>query len=167
MGRWRLAIAVLGIGGALALPATAHAATPARFQVGTAVVDITPSAPQYLGGYDHMDTPTADAHDPLQVRAFFVAHGHQAVGFVAVDTQGWFAGYQEGPYGARNAAKDAAGWLRGHGYDVNTGNLIFSSSHSHAAPTIMGIWGPTDPRYLKQVHDAAVQAIEQAARHTR
>jgi hypothetical protein len=166
MGRRRLATVVVAVVGVLALPVGAHAATPAHFQVGTSVVDVTPTKPQYLGGYDHMDTPTADAHDPLQVRAFFVAHGHQAVGFVAVDTQGWFAGYQEGPYGARDAAKQAAGWLRTHGYDVGTGNLIFSSSHSHAAPTIMGIWGPTDPRYLKQIHDAAVTALEQAASNT-
>jgi PKD domain len=27
----------------------------------------------------------------------------------------------------------------------------------------MGIWGSTDPAYLKRVHDAAVQAVEQAA----
>src|SRR3954469_9597699 len=92
----------------LALPVSAHAAASARFQVGTSVVDITPQNPQYLGGYGQMDTPTGDVHDPLQVRAFFVSHGHRAIGFAAVDTQGWFAGYQEGPYGARDAATEAA-----------------------------------------------------------
>jgi hypothetical protein len=165
---WRRLVAAVVAGvAALALPVGgASAAEPATFQVGTAVVDITPTAPQYLGGYDQMDTPTADVHDPLQARAFFVAHGSHAVGFVAVDTQGWFAGYQEGPYGARDAAKEAARWLRGHGYDAHAGNLLFSSSHSHAAPTIMGIWGPTDPDYLKQVHDGAVEALEAAASNT-
>ncbi len=166
MARRRPLAAIAVAVAALALPASALAAAPARFRVGTAVVDITPQSPQYLGGYDHMDTPTADAHDPLQVRAFFVSHGRKAIGFVAVDTQGWFAGYQEGPYGARDAATEAAGWLRSHGYDVGTGDLVFSSSHSHAVPTIMGIWGPTDPDYLKRVHDAAVEAIEEASRHT-
>jgi hypothetical protein len=50
---------------------------------------------------------------------------------------------------------------------VTSADLIVSSTHSHAAPTIMGIWGPTDPQYLEQVHDATVQALEQAARNVR
>src|SRR3954465_12272384 len=150
------------------LPAgAARAAAPAIFDVGTAVVDITPTTPQYLGGYDHMDTPTPVAHDPLQVRAFFAGHGHDAVAFAIVDTQGWFAGYQEGPYGVTAARQAAAAELARSGYDVGPGNLIVSSTHSHAAPTIMGIWGPTDPAYLKRVHDATVQAIVAAAQHTR
>src|SRR4051794_1333626 len=59
----------------LALAPAAHASGLPLFDVGTSVVDITPTTPQYLGGYDHMDTPTAVAHDPLQVRAFFAGHG--------------------------------------------------------------------------------------------
>jgi hypothetical protein len=113
-----------------------------------------------------MDTPTADMHDPLQVRAFFVARGSSAVCFVIVDTQGWFAGYQEGPFGVTDARQQAARWLGSHGYDAGPGNLIVSSTHSHAAPTIMGIWGPTDPAYLREVHDATVKAVEEAAAHT-
>ena len=144
----------------------ARAAAPSLFDVGTSVVDITPTTPQYLGGYDHMDKPTAAAHDPLQVRAFFAGHGRDAVAFAIVDTQGWFAGYQEGPYGVTDARQAAAAELARSGYDVGPGNLIVSSTHSHAAPTIMGIWGPTDPAYLKRVHDATVQAIVAAAQHT-
>src|SRR5437764_13818173 len=158
--------ALLALSATLALCASAQAATsPAIFDVGTAVVDITPTAPQYLGGYDRMDTPTADAHDPLQVRAFFAGHGKDAVAFAIVDTQGWFAGYQEGPYGVTDARQAAAARLTAMGYDVGPGNLIVSSTHSHAAPTIMGVWGPTDPEYLKSVHDATVAAIAEAAQH--
>ncbi|MEA2272580.1 MAG: hypothetical protein QOI98_1288 [Solirubrobacteraceae bacterium] len=136
------------------------------FDVGTAVVDITPSTPQFLGGYDRMEVPTAQAHDPLQVRAFFVGRGRDAVVFTIVDTQGWFAGYQEGPYGVTDARRKAANWLAGRGYSVNPGHLIVSSTHSHSAPTIMGIWGKTDPAYLRQVHDATIEAIKQASAHT-
>jgi hypothetical protein len=150
----------------LCLPATAQARRPPLFDVGTAVVDISPDTPQYLGGYDTMATPTAVAHDPLQVRAFFVGRGKHAVAFAIVDSQGWFAGYQEGPYGVTEARQEAAGRLKTLGYDAGPGNLIVSSTHSHAAPTIMGIWGPTDPAYLKRVHDATVQAIATAAAHT-
>lgn len=138
---------------------------PPTFDVGTSVVDITPTRPQYLGGYDRMDKPTANVHDPLQVRAFFVAHGRKAIAFAIVDTQGWFAGYQEGSYGVTDARNDAGAWLTAHGWDAGADQLIVSSTHSHAAPTIMGIWGPTDPVYLKQVHDATVKAIEDASQH--
>jgi hypothetical protein len=159
-------LACLGAVAALACP-TAAAADPPVFDVGTAVVDITPTTPQFLGGYDRMDTPTADAHDPLQVRTFFVRRGRDAVVFTIVDSQGWFAGYQEGPYGITNARHGAALWLRAHGLDVRQGNIIVSSTHSHSAPTIMGIWGKTDPAYLRRVHDATVASIKQAATHTR
>src|SRR5918912_137662 len=101
-------LACIGVVAALACPAAA-AADSAVFDVGTAVVDITPTTPQYLGGYDRMDTPTAAAHDPLEVRTFFVGRGHHAVAFASVDSQGWFAGYQEGPYGVSDARNQAAG----------------------------------------------------------
>jgi len=152
----------------LAAPAGARGTIP-TFQVGTAVVDIspTPDHPQYLGGYDQMDKPTAVSHDPLQVRAFFVGHGTHAVAFAIVDSQGWFAGYQEGAYGVTDARQAAATAIAGLGYAVTPANFIVSSTHSHAAPTVMGIWGPTDPVYLKRVHDATVQALTEAAEHTR
>lgn len=69
------------------------------FDVGTAAVDITRAAdhPQLLGGYEEMDIPTAEANDPLRVRAFLVAHGKRPAAFVIADSPGWFAGYQEGP----------------------------------------------------------------------
>ena len=167
--RRTLAPLALVLAAALVPAAAAHAARPAVFDVGTAVVDISPTAdtPQYLGGYDHMDTPTGAVHDPLQVRAFFVGHGAHAVAFAIVDTQGWFAGYQEGPYGVTDARQVAAARIKELGYDVGPGNLIVSSTHSHAAPTIMGIWGPTDPHYLQRVESATVQALVQAAQHTR
>jgi hypothetical protein len=153
-------------------PFVAHASAatskvhPAVFRVGTAVADITPPEdhPQYLGGFGQMDAPTNKVHDPLQVRAFAVSNGEKVVEFAIVDTQGWFAGYQEGPYGVTDARTEAASYLAEHGFPGTTqADLIVSSTHSHAAPTIMGIWGPTDVDYLKHVHDQAVAALEQAA----
>jgi hypothetical protein len=147
-----------------------HPPRPAVFQVGTAVVDITPAPdhPQYLGGFGQMAAPTSAVHDPLQVRAFAVGNGDRLLEFAIVDSQGWFAGYQEGPYGVTDARQEAAAYLAGHGYPGTTqADLIVSSTHSHAAPTLMGIWGPVDVSYLRRVHDAAVTALEQAAASTR
>jgi hypothetical protein len=164
----------LAVVAALATTLVAHAGTtstrprPAVFKVGTAVFDITPPPdhPQYLGGFGQMDAPTNKVHDPLQVRAFAVYNGKKLLEFAIVDTQGWFAGYQEGPYGVTDARQEAATWLSRHGFKGTTqADLIVSSTHSHAAPTIMGIWGPTDVDYLKMVHRQTVRALEYAATH--
>jgi hypothetical protein len=153
-----------------ATPTKPHRPKPAVFEVGTAVMDITPPAdhPQYLGGFGQMPAPTDKVHDPLQVRAFAISNGEKLVEFAIVDTQGWFAGYQEGPYGVTDARTEAAAWLDTHGFKGTTqADLIVSSTHSHAAPTVMGIWGPTDVDYLRTIHRQTVNALEYAATHLR
>ena len=72
-----------------------------------------------------------------------------------------------GPWVSRNARLDAAKQIAMLGFAVTDRNIIVSSTHSHAAPTIMGIWGPTDPAYLKTVHDGTVSALVAAASHLR
>jgi PKD domain-containing protein len=149
-----------------------RADAPALFQVGVSVQDITPcpdpSCAQYLGGFGYGDPVDGSfAHDPMQVRAMAIASGRTMVLFAIVDTQGYFSGYQEGKFGSRDARIDAAKTIGGLGYDITSGNIIVSSTHSHAAPTIMGIWGTTDPKYLKQVHDGTVAALVDAASHLR
>jgi hypothetical protein len=154
----------------VAFAAPAHASRPAIFHVGTAVRDITPTKdhPQYLGGFDKMAKPTNVVHDPLQVRAFAVNNGSKLVEFAIVDTQGWFAGYQEGPYGVTDARQKAAAYLNTHGFPGTTqADLIVSSTHSHAAPTLMGLWGPVDVSYLRRVHDQTVAALEAASTNMR
>ncbi len=139
------------------------------FQVGTSVVDISPGKPMPDGGYGSDYIVTGGVHDPLQVRAFFVGHGKQAVAFVTVDSQGWFAEYQTPNVGdgGDSARADAAAALAARGYDVNASNIVLSTTHDHAAPTLMGLWGHTDPAYLHQVKEAAVQAVLKAASNTR
>jgi hypothetical protein len=169
-------VLVLFVIAGLVLPVAALASVGARddrtaiFQVGTAVEDITPAPghPQYLGGFGQMAKPTSNVHDPLQVRAFAISNGKTLVEFAIVDTQGWFAGYQEGPYGVTDARQQAASYLAKHGFPGTTeANFIVSSTHSHAAPTIMGIWGPVDVSYLREVHDQTVKALEEAPTHLR
>jgi hypothetical protein len=174
-----LFVGVAGASSASAAPRTptpgthAHtAATPEAeagiFQVGTSVVDITPRAPMADGGYGSNYIVTGGAHDPLQVRAFFVGHGNQAVAFVTVDSQGWFAAYQSpnGGDGGDDARADAAAALAARGYNVTAASIVLSTTHDHAAPTLMGLWGHTDPQYLHRVKEAAVRAVIKAASHT-
>ncbi len=170
-----LLLGAAGASSASAAPRTPTprvAATPkaeaANFQVGTSVVDITPRTPMTDGGYGSDYVVTGGAHDPLQVRAFFIGHGKQAVVFVTVDSQGWFAAYQSPNTGdgGDDARTDAAAALATRGYDVSAANIVLSSTHSHAAPTLMGLWGHTDPHYLRRVKQAAVRAVIKAASHT-
>src|SRR3954471_2330761 len=139
---------VLSLAVALAAPVAALASVAPRhdgvaiFRVGMAVEDITPAPdhPQYLGGFGQMAKPTSNVHDPLQVRAFAISNGKTLVEFAIVDTQGWFSGYQEGSYGVTDARQQAASYLSKHGFPGTTeASFIVSSTHSHAAPTIMGI----------------------------
>jgi hypothetical protein len=173
-----LAVAGVGVTGAAfadpAHPVPAPAAEKpqadgALFQVGTSVVDITPDKPMVDGGYSSNYVVTGGDHDPLQVRAFFVGHGKQAVTFVSVDSQGWFAEYQSPNTGdgADDARREAAAALAARGYDVSAANIVVSATHDHAAPTIMGIWGHTDPAYLHEVKQAAVQAVLNAEANAR
>jgi hypothetical protein len=139
------------------------------FKVGTAVVDISPTSPMVVGGYGANYLVTNGVHDPLQVRAFFVGHGHDAVTFVSLDSQGWFASYQapNAGDGADDARREAAAELADRGYDVRAANVVMSATHDHAAPTIMGIWGHTDPAYLHAVKQAAVKAVLDAEANAR
>lgn len=160
-----LALALLAIATLSGTPGRAD--PPALFRVGVAVRNIDPCAacPQYLGGFGFGDpVDGTGVHDPLEVRAMAIANSSgDMVALASVDTQGWFAGNQEGPWGSRDARIAAAQAIGALGFDVTEASIIVSSTHSHAAPTIMGIWGPTDADYLRQVYQATVDALVDAA----
>jgi len=141
----------------------------ALFQVGAAVVSIDPTAPVFAGGNANpSDQAIQVSNDPLQARAFVIANGTNAVAFVVVDSMGWFADYQDqnagnGQVGAR---VDAAKALAALGYSADRSAVMVSTTHSHATPTMLGIWGlmgTNNQQYVKQVHDAVVAAVTQAA----
>lgn len=160
---------------ATALPAApARAATTAQYMVGAASVAIDPSYPVYMGGYGggpqggtaarHIDPLTGKPED-FGARAISIAAGARVVELARVDSQGWFAGYNEGPYGISAVRQTVAAYLRAHGDpSASEADVIVSTLHEHAAPTIMGIWGPPQHQlpYLKQVAAATINALELA-----
>jgi len=178
--RLTVVLAALGIVAgatvAVAAPATVArpSAGPARFRVGVATVNIDPTYPVYMGGYGggpaggtlarHVD-PLTGRTEHFTVRAMAIGNGHSVVELARVDSQGWFAGYQEGPYGISNVRQAVARFLAGHGAPGATeADIIVSTLHEHAAPTIMGIWGPPSHAlpYLESVAAATTRALEQA-----
>ncbi|AMO22936.1 hypothetical protein GCM10027034_34510 [Ramlibacter solisilvae] len=166
-----LLLALAGCGGSDGgTPAVATSVTPnALFQVGAAVVDISPSQPVFAGGYGDKNKPAIQvSNDPLQVRAFVVAKGDKAVAFAVVDSTGWFGEYQdaEAGYGQFGARVNAAKALEARGFKADRSAVMVSTTHSHATPTVVGIWGlmgPENRAYVKAVHDAVVRAVDQAA----
>jgi hypothetical protein len=148
----------------LATPAAA-APKPALFRVGAASENTNPTTdPVYSGGFDLSD-PITKVHDPLEVRAFYVSNGKHAVAVAVVDAQAWFAAYMDKPdYGITSAREQAAAAISSAGGPKMTAaDIIIQSTHTHAGPTLEGIWGPVPPRYLKHVHDQAVKALSEAA----
>ena len=162
------------------LSSTALARTAgAPFQVGAAVAQINPSYPVYMGGYGggpsggtlarHVD-PLTGRPENFTVRAVSIRSGDHAVEFATVDTQGYFAGYQEGPYGISSVRATVARYLRAHGAPGATpADVIVSSEHVHAGPTVIGIWGPASHQlpYLKLVAGRLTTVLERAFRTAR
>ena len=151
---------------ALALAAPASAAPkPALFKVGAATENTSPTTdPVYSGGFGLSD-PILKTHDPLEVRAFYVSNGKHAVAIAVVDAQAWFAAYMDKPdYGITDVREQAAAAIsKAGGPKMTAADIIVQSTHTHAGPTLEGIWGPVPPRYLKHVHDQTIKALTEAA----
>lgn len=144
---------------------------PALFRVGAAVESVAPPVAVSPGGYGSYDATAATRrqYQQLQVRAFYVSNGRHAVEFAVLDSQAWFAAYQEGAFGISDARSKAAATIssRHLGPAMAASDIIIQGSHSHSAPTLEGIWGPVPVTYLRLVHDRAVAALVAAARAAR
>jgi hypothetical protein len=152
----------------------ATAAPAARYLVGAASLRINPTYPVYMGGYGggpgggtqarHVN-PLTGQPENFTVRAMAISSGGHTIELARVDSQGWFAGYQEGPYGITDVRQAVARYLDQHGAsNASEADILVSALHEHASPTIQGIWGPTQYQlpYLKQVAAATIKALEQA-----
>lgn len=146
--------------------AESRAAEPAIFDVGAASKNINPDTPQYIGGYGYKAGPTTNVHDDLEARAFVVGKGKKANVFVVVDSTGWFAAYrgaEAAPFGQDATRERIAVELNKKGYEITRANVIISTTHVHAAPAVVGIWGTLDADYLQKLSDQSVAAAVEAA----
>jgi hypothetical protein len=158
---------------ALAAPVTATAsaaaAKPALFRVGAAKADITPSPAMlatgqfYLGGYGYGPDPSHLATGvlrPIYARAIAIGDGkgHQVV-IAAVDTQGHFIAYQQGPYGFADVESDIQQSL-----GIPSADVIIQTTHTHNGPDDLGVWGGVPDGYLAfekaQIESAITRAVQ-------
>jgi hypothetical protein len=192
-----LALALVPAATAQAAPSAApRAASPAVFRVGAAWRSVAPlnaGMKTHVGGYgDCSGCPTTRVRqgDEFAVRAFYISDGTTADVLVSAPAEGWFAGYQEnsssvhpggiGPHGGGLGITDlraeAAQALKVSSTNpgglpasspISGKNLVVSTIHCHACPTLVGIWGPTNLNYLEYVYQQALGAILDAQRAAR
>ena len=151
----------------------AQPGTPARYCVGAAKVDITPTAAMiasgtfYLGGYGI--GPVHPAHGvlrPLYARSIAIGvpvhgtcppGGPNQVVITADDLQGHFLAYQQGPYGFANVEAHIAKTLQ-----IPASHDLVQSTHTHNGPDDLGVWGGVPTSYLAEVASGTETAITEA-----
>jgi hypothetical protein len=124
-------------------------------EAGFGVVDITPKLDGeqaiWLAGLEN-NRDAKEIHDPLFARAVVLRGGAHKVALVSVDSIGL----------PRPAIERARAELSGFTY------VLVASTHSHASPDVVGIWGPSqgvsgvNPQYLRQVEQGIVQSVRKA-----
>ena len=124
-------------------------------EVGFGSADITPEIdgpkPVWLAGVEN-NRDAREIHDRLFARAVVLRDGSKKLALVSVDSIGL----------PRPSVERARAALPDFDY------VLVASTHSHASPDVVGIWGPSqgesgvDPRYLRQVEDGIVRAVTQA-----
>ena len=53
------------------------------------------------------------------------------------------------------------------GYEVSASNIVLSTTHAHAAPTLMGLWGHTYPGYLHRAQGSGCPRRRRGRSNTR
>jgi hypothetical protein len=75
----------------------------------------------------------------------------------ALENQGTFAAYKEGPYGIwdirQQVSKDTG---------VPVSQIIVNSDHSHAGPDMIGLWGGVPVAYMQELFTQTVRALDEA-----
>lgn len=124
-----------------------------ELRVGSAERDITPAVGEYMGGFDIARTSTAIA-TPLKVRALVIEAKGRRFAILGIDSLGLMH-------------RDVDFIKSGLGGFAN-GDVFVCSSHTHAGPDPIGIWGwyflttGRDSAYIGRIRKAAREAVLEA-----
>ncbi|MCK5943731.1 MAG: hypothetical protein KAI24_17235 [Planctomycetes bacterium] len=135
-------------------PATYAVKVDARtLRVGSAERDITPPVGGYLGGFDLARTGTAIG-SPLKVRVLVLETDARRFAIVGVDSLGLM--------------REDVDYIKSGMPGFANGDVFVCSSHTHAGPDPIGIWGwyfltsGRDGRYIGRVRQAVREAALEA-----
>lgn len=125
-------------------------------RVGSAERDITPDVGEYMGGFSIARTSSAIA-SPLKVRALVIETGLRRFAILGIDSLGLM--------------RDDVDYIKSGLGGFANGDVFVCSSHTHAGPDPIGIWGYyflTSGRsgaYIGRIRAAAREAVLEARRH--
>jgi hypothetical protein len=135
-----------------------------RLQVGVHRIDISPAYPVILGGYGTCFGSiescrwATGVHDPLFASAIAITKGDDALVILSLDSLG-LAAQDADP--VRQAVAQRL--------SISVDRVILTSSHSHAAPDTVGLWGTIfpaesgrDEQYMRFVKVRSVEAAIRA-----
>jgi hypothetical protein len=131
----------------------------AQWQVGAAAAPISPEAGAFIAGHSRNRKFTG-THDDIFVKAFVVSGKGGSLSILTVDCIGLlYPQLQEIRRKARVLIHDP---------EFDPAHIVLSSTHSHAGPDVVGIWGPdmahsgVDAAYMARLTDTAANLLLRA-----
>jgi len=128
-----------------------------ELQVGAAQASINPGIPAYIAGHTQ-NRSFKGFHDSLYVKAVVISSGSENVTILTYDCIGMlFPVLQE--IRQRIAIEQN---------EIQSAQIIMSSTHTHAGPDVVGLWGPdllhsgVDSSYMRRVVNTSVEQIRKA-----
>ena len=113
----------------------------------------------WMAGF-HNKRPARGVHDELWARTMVIDDGTSRIALVVLDAIGFMA-------------DDIIDIRKRLSNDLDINYLIISSTHTHEAPDLLGLWGPgyfksgVDPVYLEYVKLQALRSVEEAVEELR
>ena len=130
----------------------------AQWKVGAASASINPQVGSFIAGHTQNRKFTG-VHDNLYVKAVVIANKKDNVTIITVDCIGLL--YPQ----LQEIRRQVSANIGNSGF--NPAHIILSSTHTHAGPDVVGIWGPdlmhsgVDSNYIKSlVNTASTQVIK-------
>lgn len=122
-------------------------------RVGSAERDVTPAVGTYLAGFSPARASTAVSM-PLKVRALVLEVGARPFAIVGIDNLG--------------AMREDVDWIKAGIAGFANGDVFVCSSHTHAGPDLVGLWGfymlssGREPEYVGVLRRAVAEAVAEA-----
>lgn len=131
-----------------------------KFEAGASQAAVNPDIPSFIAGHSQNRTFNA-LHDSLFVKVVVVGDGKKKLAIITYDCIGMLYPHLESIRKRMTAM----------GSNVFIDNIIMSSTHTHAGPDVVGLWGPdlmhsgVDKKYMQKVVDITIKQILNALRN--
>ncbi len=125
-----------------------------NFMVGAAEAPVNPPVPSFIAGHTQNRKFTG-IRDSLFVKAVVVSNGDSNITILTVDCIGLL--YPQLQEIRKIISQDAK--------SINASHIVLSSTHTHAGPDVVGLWGPdlmhsgVDSNYIRFLVKTAAQQI--------